>query len=155
MFGNTKNEQKSKANGIISTASTTSSNSVVQGTSFEGHVQADKDIRIDGTLKGTLQCKGKVIIGPTGHITGDVTCENAVIEGRFEGNLIVSDVLHVKETAFIDGDVSTQKLVVQPGSVFNVKCKMGTHPSAPRKVSLDEEEVIELTALGKANATMS
>ena len=156
MFGNSKNEQKSKANGIISTVSSSSSNSLVQGTSFEGHVQADKDIRIDGTLKGTLKCSGKVIIGPTGYITGDVTCENAVIEGHFEGTLIVSDVLHVKETAIIHGDVSTQKLVVQPGSVFNVKCKMGGHPGTPRKVSLDEEEeVIELTSLGKANAAMS
>jgi cytoskeletal protein CcmA (bactofilin family) len=155
MFGNSKIEQKNKANGIISTASTTSSNSLVQGTSVEGTVQADKDIRIDGTLKGTLICKGKVIIGPTGFITGDVTCENAVIEGRFEGILIVGDVLHVKETAKIEGDVSTQKLIVQPGSVFNVKCKMGAQSGIPRKMSKEEEDVIELGALGKSKAAMS
>lgn len=155
MFGNSKNEPKNKANGIISTASTTSSNSLVQGTHVEGSLQADKDIRIDGTLKGTLQCKGKVIIGPTGYITGEITCENAVIEGRFEGILVVSDVLHVKETAKIEGDVSTQKLVVQPGSIFNVKCKMGAQAGISRKVNLDEEDVIELGTLGKAKATMS
>jgi len=155
MFGNSKNEPKNKANGIITTASTTSSNSLVQGTNIEGNVQADKDIRIDGTLRGTLHCKGKVIIGPTGFITGDITCENAVIEGRFEGVLIVGDVLHVKETAKVEGDVFTQKLVVQPGSIFNVKCKMGTQNGSPRKVTLDEEEGIELGALGKAKVTMS
>ena len=154
MFGNSKNEPKSKTNGVITTASTTSSNSLVQGTNIEGNVQADKDIRIDGTLRGTLHCKGKVIIGPTGYITGDITCENAVIEGRFEGVLIVGDVLHVKETAKIDGDVFTQKLVVQPGSIFNVKCKMGSQNTTPRKVNLDEEPV-ELSTLSKANATMS
>lgn len=153
MFGNTKNDQKTKATGIT-TASTTSSNSLVQGTNIEGTVHADKDIRIDGTLRGTLTCKGKVIIGPTGQITGDITCENAVIEGRFEGILIVGDVLHVKETARIDGDVTTQKLVVQPGSIFNVKCKMGATNSTVRKVS-GEEEVIELGALGKSKAAMS
>lgn len=155
MFGNSKNEPKNKTNGIITTASTTSSNSLVQGTNVEGNVQADKDIRIDGTLRGTLNCKGKVIIGPTGYITGDITCENAVIEGRFEGVLIVGDVLHVKETAKIDGDVFTQKLVVQPGSIFNVKCKMGAQNGSPRKVTLDEEEGIELGTLGKAKVTMS
>jgi cytoskeletal protein CcmA (bactofilin family) len=155
MFGNSKNEQKSKANGVISTASTTSSNSLVQGTNIEGTLHADKDIRIDGTLRGTLHCKGKVILGPTGFITGDVTCENAVIEGRFEGILIVGDVLHVKETAKIEGDVSTVKLVVQPGSIFNVKCKMGVSNGTPRKVNLEDDEVIELGTLGKAKATMS
>ncbi len=155
MFNNSKNEPKGKANGLITSASATSSNSLIQGTNIEGTVQADKDIRIDGTLKGTLNCKGKVIIGPTGYISGDVQCENAVIEGRFEGVLMVSDILHVKETAKVEGDVSTQKLVVQPGSIFNVKCKMGSQQGVPRKVSLDEEEVIELSALGSSNATLS
>jgi cytoskeletal protein CcmA (bactofilin family) len=155
MFGNSKIEQKNKTNGIITAASTTSSNSLVQGTSVEGTLQADKDIRIDGTLKGTLTCKGKVIIGPTGNIIGDITCENAVIEGRFEGILIVGDVLHVKETAKIEGDVSTQKLIVQPGSIFNVKCKMGLAPGTLRKIGKEGEDVIELTALGKSKAEMS
>jgi len=155
MFGNSKNEQNNKAGGVISTASSSSSNSLVQGTNVEGNVQADKDIRIDGTLKGSLQCKGKVIIGPTGHIIGDVTCENAVIEGRFEGILMVGDVLHVKETAKIEGDVSTSKLVVQPGSIFNVKCKMGSQNAVTRKVSLNEEDTIELNSLGKSKAAMS
>jgi cytoskeletal protein CcmA (bactofilin family) len=78
-----------------------------------------------------------------------------VIEGRFEGVLIVGDVLHVKETAKIEGDVSTQKLVVQPGSIFNVKCKMGAQSSSPRKSSKEEEDVIELGTLGKSKAAMS
>src|SRR5687767_7970000 len=114
MFGNNKNDQKGKTNGLITSASSSSSNSLVQGTNIEGSVQADKDIRIDGSLRGNLNCKGKVIIGPTGFISGDVQCENAVIEGRFEGVLLVTDILHVKETAKVEGDVTTQKLVVQP-----------------------------------------
>ncbi len=155
MFNNTKNEQKSKSNGI-STPSTSSSNSLVLGTNIEGSVQADKDIRIDGSLKGNLNCKGKVIIGPTGFISGEVQCENAVIEGRFEGIMMVGDVLHVKETARVEGDVTTQKLVVQPGSIFNVKCKMGAPSGTPaRKVSLDEKEPAELNILSKTKATMS
>jgi cytoskeletal protein CcmA (bactofilin family) len=153
MFGNTKNE--SKSNGVISTPSTTSSNSLVLGTNIEGTVQAEKDIRIDGTMKGTLICKGKLIIGPTGTIIGDVQCENAVIEGRFEGVMTVGEVLHVKETAKIEGDISTQKLIVQPGSIFNVKCKMGSNNGVQRKVNLEDNELIELNAMGKAKATMS
>lgn len=155
MFGNSKIEPKGKTNGVISTPSTTTSNSLVQGTSMEGAIVADKDIRIDGSLKGTLTCKGKVIIGPTGQIVGDITCENAVIEGRFEGILIVGDVLHVKETAKIDGDVTTQKLVVQPGSIFNVKCKMGSSTTPNGRRMMPDDEVIELNTLGKSKAAMS
>ena len=155
MFGNTKNEQKGKTNGLIASPSSSSSNSLIQGTSIEGTLQADKDIRIDGSLHGTLHCKGKLIIGPTGYISGDVQCENAVIEGSFEGVLLVADVLHVKETARVEGDVTTQKLVVQPGSIFNVKCKMGSGTSNTRKVNLDEEDDMEMNVMSASKATMS
>lgn len=155
MFGNTKNDQKTKTNGLITSASSSSSNSLIQGTNIEGSIQADKDIRIDGSLRGNLSCKGKVIIGPTGFISGEVQCENAVIEGRFEGVLLVTDILHVKESAKVEGDVTTQKLVVQPGSVFNVKCKMGSQGSSARKVSLDEDEVVEMDSVGASKAAMS
>lgn len=153
MFGNSNNDQKNKSNGTNS-ASSTSTNSLVQGTSIEGSIQADKDIRIDGTLTGSLNCKGKVIIGPTGFISGEISCENAVIEGKFEGVLTVGDVLHVKETAKVEGDVSTLKLVVQPGSVFNVKCKMGAQ-AGTSKANRVEEDSIELSRLGKSRATLS
>jgi len=141
MFGNAKNDPKSKnaAAGVV--PSSASTNSLAQGTAIEGTLHADFDIRIDGTLRGTLTCKGKVIIGPSGAVTGDVQCENAVIEGRFEGVLLVSDALHVKETAHVEGDVATQKLIVQPGSIFNVKCKMGEKSASPRRVKLDDEAV--------------
>ena len=155
MFGNSKNDQKSKANGLITSASSSSSNSLIQGTNIEGTIQADKDIRIDGSLRGNLNCKGKVIIGPTGFVSGEVQCENAVIEGRFEGVLLVTDILHVKETAKVEGDVTTQKLVVQPGSVFNVKCKMGSQAMSSRKVSLDEDESVEMNTIGTSKAAMS
>lgn len=156
MFGNTKQE-KQKAGGVIPATSSSSSNSLVQGTSVEGTITADMDIRIDGTLRGSLQCKGKVIIGPTGYIVGDISCENAVIEGRFEGDLVVSDVLHIKETAKVEGEVSTQKLVVQPGSIFNVKCRMGAQSGngTPRKVSLDDEEATTYKAGSASKATVS
>ena len=155
MFGNSKNEPKGKTNGIIASASSSSSNSLIQGTNIEGSIQADKDIRIDGSLRGNLNCKGKVIIGPTGFISGEVQCENAVIEGSFEGLLFVSDVLHIKETAKVEGDVTTQKLIVQPGSVFNVKCKMGAQSNASRKVSLDEDDAMETESIGASKASMS
>ncbi len=153
MFGNSNNNQKNKSNGISGATSTTT-NSLVRGTNMEGSIQADMDIRIDGTLTGSLHCKGKVIIGPTGSIHGEITCENAVIEGKFQGTLIVGDVLHVKETAKVEGDVSTMKLVVQPGSIFNVKCKMGAQAGI-KKGNGPQEEPIELSTLGKSKAAMS
>ena len=130
MFGNngsSKNSKSSKKSARSSPAQpgSLSINSIVQGTEVEGKLSAENDIRIDGSIKGSLSCKGKVIIGPSGSVEGDITCHNAVIEGIFEGILDVKETLNVRETATISGEINTDKLIVQSGAVFNVSCKMG------------------------------
>ncbi|MFT4534257.1 MAG: cytoskeletal protein CcmA (bactofilin family) [Saprospiraceae bacterium] len=121
-----KSKEKNNGTGTTSiTGSTGSSNSLVTGTSIEGTIIANSDIRIDGSLKGILDCKGRVIIGPDGSVDGEITCENAVIEGKFLGKLKVKDLLNVRESANIQGNVETDKLLVQPGAVYNVSCSMG------------------------------
>ena len=128
MFGN-KKEEKQTAQDTRQSSSTAPGggaiNSLVSGTKIEGTITAQSDIRIDGELKGSLKCQGRVIIGPQGKVDGDIDCKNAVIEGSFFGNLKVTETLNVRESAKIEGDVNTNKLLVQPGAVFNVSCNMG------------------------------
>ncbi|MBP7272758.1 MAG: polymer-forming cytoskeletal protein [Saprospiraceae bacterium] len=123
MFGS-KSNNSPMANKNLATTPSASINTLVKGTVVEGTVVSENDIRIDGTIKGTLNCNAKVIIGPTGYIDGQVRCTNAVIEGRFTGTLQVAELLSVRETAEISGEIATGKLVVQSGAVFNVSCAM-------------------------------
>ncbi|MFN8337666.1 MAG: polymer-forming cytoskeletal protein [Saprospiraceae bacterium] len=127
MFGN-KNE---KQNNNGAAPSQNVSNSIVEGTSITGNINAPNDIRIDGILHGKLQCNGRVIIGPQGKIEGDISCINAIIEGAFTGNLNVKELLTVKETGVINGDIVCDKLFIQTGAVFNVTCSMGGQKLKP------------------------
>ncbi|MBT8191459.1 MAG: polymer-forming cytoskeletal protein [Saprospiraceae bacterium] len=120
MFGNTK---KSGSENMQS--STTGINTLVSGTTVEGTITAQNDIRIDGVVDGILNCKGKLIIGQEGRVEGQATCQNAVIEGNFQGSLTVQDVLDVRENANVVGDIKTGKLNIQQGAIFNGNCDMG------------------------------
>jgi len=80
---------------------------------------------VDGIIKGTLTCDAKVIIGPTGFIDGEVRCQNAVIEGRFEGILKVKELLHINESAKVSGDVTYGKLKVASGAIVSGSYKVG------------------------------
>jgi cytoskeletal protein CcmA (bactofilin family) len=100
-------------------------NSLVLDTTVQGDVRTNNDIRIDGTLIGKLECNGKVIIGSQGKVEGEIKCHNAVIEGGFAGSIHVSELMIVEESARIEGDVFTDKLQVEPGAIYNVKCVMG------------------------------
>ena len=126
MFGAKKNDESNtnRKNNIMPT-STSSINSLVDGTSVEGTIRAENDIRVDGKIKGILHCTSKVIIGPSGSIDGEVHCRNAVVEGTFDGILKVKELLNVRESARVTGDIQTDKLIVQSGAVFNVSCIMG------------------------------
>lgn len=126
MFGNSK-QKESTSNKTNTNPGTNSMalNSLVAGTSVEGKIQSENDIRIDGKIKGSLDCKAKVIIGPSGQIVGDVKCANAVIEGSFDGTIHVSEILKITATAKVKGEVHTKKLQVDSGAIFNVNCSMG------------------------------
>lgn len=121
MFGSNKNTDEVKPN---PTSPTNALNALAKGTVVEGSIRCDSDLRVDGVIKGKLICQAKVIIGPTGAVEGEIRCQNAVIEGRFKGNLQVSELLNVRETAEVDGEITTNKLLVQSGARFNVSCKM-------------------------------
>jgi cytoskeletal protein CcmA (bactofilin family) len=128
MFGNNNKSTEDNKKPVTSSGSTSSGgiNTLTKGTVVEGTLRCDNDIRVDGIIKGKLNCQAKVIIGPSGVIEGEVRCQNAVIEGKLHGTLVVSDLLNVRETADIDGDITTNKLTVQSGAKFNVACKMET-----------------------------
>lgn len=122
MFKNKKEENK-RYEAVPSASG--SNNSIVTGTKLEGTINANSDIRIDGELIGKLYCKGRVIIGPTGIVDGEVDCQNAIIEGKFTGNLKVAELLNVKENASISGEIVTDKINIQAGASFNGNCSMG------------------------------
>lgn len=94
------------------------------GTLIEGNVSSNGDIRIDGTLNGNLLVKGKVVIGETGNVRGDIYCRNADLSGTFQGKLFVSELLTLKATSNISGEIVTNRLSIEPNANFSGTCRM-------------------------------
>lgn len=101
-------------------------NIIRKGTEIKGDVTCAGDIRIDGVLNGTLNSEGKVVVGQTGIIEGEVTCKNADVSGNIKANIIVKELLQLKATANITGDINTNKLSIEPGANFTGTCNMGS-----------------------------
>ncbi len=99
-------------------------NLISQGTEIKGDIISTGDIRIDGALVGTLNTKGKVVVGPTGKITGEIICKSSEISGYIEGKISIAQILNLKASSKIMGDIETVKLSIEPGAIFTGKCKM-------------------------------
>jgi cytoskeletal protein CcmA (bactofilin family) len=100
-------------------------NIIGAGTSIEGEVKSTGDIRIDGHILGSVITKAKVVIGTTGVVEGDIIGQNADISGTVKGKTTVSEMLFLKATARMNGDIQTGKLVVEVGASFTGSCNMG------------------------------
>ena len=112
-------------------------NIIRKGTEIKGDVTCAGDIRIDGALKGTLISEGKVVVGVSGIIDGEVTCKNADISGTIKAKLTVKELLQLKATAKINSDINTNKLSIEPGDNFTGSCNMG---SVVKEIHHEKEE---------------
>ncbi len=95
------------------------------GTQITGDINCSGDVRIDGTLTGNITTTGKFVLGPQGMVEGNVICSNADISGEVKGTLKINELLQLKTTAKIKGDIITTKLSIESGAVFNGTCNMG------------------------------
>ena len=110
-------------------------NRIEKNTVIKGDITSQADFRIDGKLDGNVKTSGKVVIGKDGLIKGKVECLNADIEGNFNGELFVSELLSLKSSAKIEGVVNVSKLSVEPGATFNASCTMGSKGHASSNAS--------------------
>lgn len=104
--------------------STNSINILTSGTVVKGDITATGDFRLDGTLEGNLQLNGKLVVGDTGSVTGNILCLNANIMGIVKGNLSVKESLTLYRNSRVEGDILINKLSIEPGAVFSGKCCM-------------------------------
>jgi len=126
-------------------------NLIGAGTEITGDVCSNGDIRIDGALVGNLQTKGKVVIGETGRIKGEVICKNSDVSGTLEGKIVVSELLTLKITAKVTGDIQTSRLAIEPGSKFTGNCNM-TEASAGHGTKSEEREKATARPAGEEKA---
>lgn len=94
------------------------------GTDIKGDIESSGDIRFDGSLKGNLKTKGKVVIGATGSIKGEITCKNSDVEGKIEGKINVQELLSLKSSSVLLGDINAKRLAIEPGARFTGYCNM-------------------------------
>ena len=116
-------------------------NQIMAGTKITGNIEASENIRIAGSLEGNLITGGKLAVGKTGIIRGNVRCKNADIEGTVDGKIFVEELLSLKSTANIQGEVKTGKLAIEPGAILNANCEMGGGPQKPNEEKRPEKQI--------------
>jgi len=112
-------------------------NHIIVGTKIIGDILSENNILIEGEIIGNISCKGKVTIGNSGLVKGNITCFTSEIFGTIEGEIKVDDVLNLRDTSKIYGNIYTKKLKIDEGAFFEGSCKM-----SPAKTSVEETNTL-------------
>ncbi|MEQ8703517.1 MAG: polymer-forming cytoskeletal protein [Phaeodactylibacter sp.] len=121
-----KKKQRPEPSAAGTALRSTDANCVVaQGTHVEGDFRSEENIRLDGSVRGTVHCSKRLVVGEKGIIEGEIKAATAVIAGRITGNLVVEGALQLTSTAKIEGDISAKRMSAEEGAVYNGACRVG------------------------------
>ncbi len=104
---------------------------------FQGTLNVQGSLRVDGTLEGSVDNARHVIVGDGGKIVGDVTAQIVVCGGAIEGN-VCADMLEVLSKASILGDIRAKKMIVEEGGRIDGRCTIGEEQNLA--TDIDEED---------------
>ncbi len=116
------------------------------GTTIEGDITTNGDMRIDGSLTGSINVKGKLVIGVSGFVEGEIICQNADVSGTIKGKIGVSELLSLKASAKLSGDIITNKIAIEPGAAFSGSCSMGGVIKDIKGGTAEKQQLAEKTA---------
>jgi cytoskeletal protein CcmA (bactofilin family) len=105
---------------------------------FKGDIDTKGTLRIDGNLEGNVNADW-VILGEKAYLKGDVMARGIVIGGRVEGNLKAKEIVEIKSKGQVFGEISTSKLAIVEGGVFDGRSSM----------QRDESKIVEFQAKEK------
>jgi cytoskeletal protein CcmA (bactofilin family) len=99
---------------------------IAKGAAITGDIETYGTIRLEGKIFGNLRSKGKTSLGESSFVQGNILAQSAEIAGEVKGTVEIAEILTLKATAIVNGDIVCNKLIVEAGAVFNGKCQMGT-----------------------------
>ena len=74
---------------------------------------------------GGSSCWGKLVLGESGVVDGQISCQSAIIGGQLKAKITTKDLLTLKSTAKLSGEIVSGQLAIEPGAIFSGKCSMG------------------------------
>jgi cytoskeletal protein CcmA (bactofilin family) len=104
---------------------------------FKGDIDTKGTLRVDGTMDGNVNADW-VILGEKAFLTGNITARGIIIGGRVEGNLKAKEIVEIKSKGQVSGDVSTSKLTIVEGGIFDGRSSM----------MKDESKIVEFQTKG-------
>ena len=92
---------------------------------FTGTFRSEKDLRIEGTFEGEIDCRGTVIVAKDATLSATVRARNIEIAGSVTGDVFIEERLHLRTSGEMRGQSHAASFIVEEGGYFEGEMKMG------------------------------
>jgi len=118
------------------TPSANSSVTLVAKTSHvDGEIKGAGEVRIEGTVKGKIDCSAAVIVAQGGTVEAELRAETTTIAGTLKGDAFISQRIELTSTARVKGDIRSPRILIREGAIFEGQVfmtgKQGAKSPAP------------------------
>lgn len=121
--------RKNKAETAVATPNATGTSTIIPNCHISGTFKSEGNIRLEGSVEGKIICKGKVVIGESGKVEGDIECVDADISGTIIGNISASGIVNINKGGNVNGDITAENIKMDLGAKFIGRSLMKTQPS--------------------------
>jgi len=110
---------------------------------IKGELTGDEDLTIEGRVEGKIELKDhNLVIGPNGKINAEINAKNVTIIGSVVGNINASDILEIKTSGSVMGDIKAPRISIADGAHF--KGSVDMQRSTDKKTDLPRVEPVKL-----------
>lgn len=109
------------------------------GTKLEGKITCSTNLRVEGHVKGDIECTNDVSIGESSECHSNITAKNIVIAGKVYGDLNIADKLTIMPSGQLIGNYSCQTVIIHEGGIFNGTSTMVHQGKDKNKVSASQK----------------
>ena len=102
---------------------------------FKGELSFESNVRILGSFEGQITTPGRMEVLQGAQVKADIQAASITVEGDIMGNLAASDLVELKETARIQGDIRCGRLLVVDGASFVGHCEVGSEATGDQAQS--------------------
>jgi cytoskeletal protein CcmA (bactofilin family) len=90
-------------------------------TSLIGDIETGGFTRVDGSIRGDVNARGRVVVGENARMKSSLTGTAITIGGVIYGDIIASESLVVLSTALVLGDIITRRIQADEGCLIHGK----------------------------------
>lgn len=127
-----------------------------EGSVFEGRIQSEASLRVEGLVTGDIDCKGDVTVGEGGHARSNISARHVTIAGTVTGNITTKGVLTITSTGKLHGNVTAHSLIIAEGGVFEGQSRMHTAgDKAERELDTSSQGTAQSASSGSGSSASS